>query len=184
MTITETAAWSALLDHHRTLEGQHLRDLFAQDARRGERLSAEGAGLYLDYSKNRVTDNILVSPTAGTHNYAQALTMGDTRVISANTVNNIRFAFNRTTPVEDPAPINGYENLAFIPGQIVGDFLISGYKRFGSDRNTPRSFFQNTVQFADDLTVIRGGHALKRCHQFLIANHQQIDVHESSLFYV
>ncbi|MHA0041677.1 glucose-6-phosphate isomerase [Deinococcus sp. PEB2-63] len=59
MTITQTAAWSALLDHHRALEGTHLRDLFAQDAARGERLSAEGAGLYLDYSKNRVTDETL-----------------------------------------------------------------------------------------------------------------------------
>lgn len=45
MTITQTAAWSALLDHHRALEGTHLRDLFARDAARGERLSAEGAGL-------------------------------------------------------------------------------------------------------------------------------------------
>ncbi len=59
MTITQTAAWSALLDHHRALEGTHLRDLFAQDAARGERLTAEGAGLYLDYSKNRVTDETL-----------------------------------------------------------------------------------------------------------------------------
>ncbi|WP_155299389.1 glucose-6-phosphate isomerase [Deinococcus kurensis] len=59
MTITQTAAWSALLDHHRALEGTHLRDLFARDAARGERLSAEGAGLYLDYSKNRVTDETL-----------------------------------------------------------------------------------------------------------------------------
>lgn len=59
MTITQTAAWSALLDHHRALEGTHLRDLFDQDAARGERLSAEGAGLYLDYSKNRVTDETL-----------------------------------------------------------------------------------------------------------------------------
>ena len=59
MTITQTAAWSALLDHPRALEGTHLRDLFAQDAARGERLTAEGAGLYLDYSKNRVTDETL-----------------------------------------------------------------------------------------------------------------------------
>ncbi|WP_119674487.1 glucose-6-phosphate isomerase [Deinococcus sp. RM] len=59
MTITQTAAWSALLDHHRALQGTHLRDLFAQDPARGERLTAEGAGLYLDYSKNRVTDETL-----------------------------------------------------------------------------------------------------------------------------
>lgn len=99
-------------------------------------------------------------PNKGRNNQ-KFLTLSSTRIFSSNVVNSARFAFNRTTPVEDPAPINGYENLAFIPGQIVGDFLISGYKRFGSDRNTPRSFLQNTLQFADDLTIIRGGHALK-----------------------
>ncbi|WP_189071271.1 glucose-6-phosphate isomerase [Deinococcus sedimenti] len=59
MTITTTAAWTALLAHHDALEDTHLRDLFAQDPQRGERLTAEGAGLYLDYSKNRVTDETL-----------------------------------------------------------------------------------------------------------------------------
>jgi glucose-6-phosphate isomerase len=49
-------AWAALTEHHRTLRGRHLRELFAEDPERGERLTAEGAGLYLDYSKNRVTD--------------------------------------------------------------------------------------------------------------------------------
>jgi glucose-6-phosphate isomerase len=49
-------AWQALEEHARTMRGVHLRTLFAQDASRGERLTAEGAGLFLDYSKNRVTD--------------------------------------------------------------------------------------------------------------------------------
>jgi glucose-6-phosphate isomerase len=48
-------AWRALRAHHRQLRDAHLRDLFASDPRRGETFSAEGAGLYLDYSKNRVT---------------------------------------------------------------------------------------------------------------------------------
>src|SRR5271155_2855827 len=52
-------AWKALLDHHRQLEGLHLRKLFAEDPKRGERLAVEAAGLYLDYSKNRVTDETL-----------------------------------------------------------------------------------------------------------------------------
>ncbi|UBV41769.1 glucose-6-phosphate isomerase [Deinococcus taeanensis] len=59
MTITDTAAWTALLEHHRDLSTTHLRDLFAADPERGDRLTAEGAGLFLDYSKNLVTDDTL-----------------------------------------------------------------------------------------------------------------------------
>jgi glucose-6-phosphate isomerase len=52
-------AWSALQKHYDESHGLHLRELFAADGTRGERLVAEGAGLYLDYSKNRVTDETL-----------------------------------------------------------------------------------------------------------------------------
>ncbi|MHB8414323.1 MAG: glucose-6-phosphate isomerase [Acidiferrobacteraceae bacterium] len=57
--LTESSAWHALAAHYRDLKDQHLRDLFATDPKRGTRLAAEGAGLYLDYSKNRVTDETL-----------------------------------------------------------------------------------------------------------------------------
>jgi glucose-6-phosphate isomerase len=53
------AAWKALAAHYTQLRNTHLRDLFAADATRGERLSAEAVGLYLDYSKNRITDETL-----------------------------------------------------------------------------------------------------------------------------
>src|SRR5215207_7280420 len=49
----------ALQHHHREIADRHLRDLFAEDPNRGERLIAEGAGLYLDYSKNRITDDTI-----------------------------------------------------------------------------------------------------------------------------
>jgi glucose-6-phosphate isomerase len=49
-------AWSALAEHYVKIRDAHLRDLFASDPDRGERLSAQAAGLYLDYSKNRITD--------------------------------------------------------------------------------------------------------------------------------
>jgi len=52
-------AWAALAQHRQEIRDVHLRDLFAADPSRGERLAAEGAGLYLDYSKNRVTDETL-----------------------------------------------------------------------------------------------------------------------------
>ncbi len=53
--LRDRPAYQALERHHAEISGQHLRDLFAADPARGERLVAEAAGLYLDYSKNRVT---------------------------------------------------------------------------------------------------------------------------------
>src|SRR5215469_10439120 len=53
------AAWRALDDHYGTMRGRHLRDLFAEDPARGERMTAEAAGVFLDYSKNRVEDETL-----------------------------------------------------------------------------------------------------------------------------
>ena len=52
-------AWKALAIHYEKIRDLHLRQLFAADATRGERLSAEAVGIYLDYSKNRVTDETL-----------------------------------------------------------------------------------------------------------------------------
>src|SRR5580658_9490979 len=57
--LRKRSAWMALKDHHLGIEGVHLRQLFAEDARRGERLAVEGVGIYLDYSKNRITDETL-----------------------------------------------------------------------------------------------------------------------------
>ena len=53
------AAWASLERHHAAIRERHLRELFAGDPMRGERLVAEGAGLYLDYSKNRITDETI-----------------------------------------------------------------------------------------------------------------------------
>src|SRR5262245_5947920 len=57
--LTERPAWKSLRDHHAKIRDVHLRQLFADDPRRGERLTVEGVGLYLDYSKHRVTDETL-----------------------------------------------------------------------------------------------------------------------------
>ena len=57
--LRERKAWQALERHYAEISGQHLRDLFAADPQRGERLTAEAAGIYLDYSKNRVTDETM-----------------------------------------------------------------------------------------------------------------------------
>jgi glucose-6-phosphate isomerase len=57
--LRQRPAWKALEQHYAEISGLHLRQLFDDDPGRGERLSAEAAGLYLDYSKNRVTDETL-----------------------------------------------------------------------------------------------------------------------------
>ena len=57
--LRERPAYKALERHHAQIANLHLRDLFAEDPGRGERLVAEAAGLYLDFSKNRVTDETL-----------------------------------------------------------------------------------------------------------------------------
>jgi glucose-6-phosphate isomerase len=58
-TVTEFPAWNALSVHFQKIDRLHLRDLFAQEPKRGERLTAEAAGIYLDYSKNRITHETL-----------------------------------------------------------------------------------------------------------------------------
>ena len=57
--LPERKSWQALKRHYDEISGRHLRELFAGDPGRGERLTAEAAGLYLDYSKNRVTDETM-----------------------------------------------------------------------------------------------------------------------------
>ncbi len=57
--LSRRASWKALRSHARKVEALHLRDLFARDPKRGERMTVEAAGLTLDYSKNRVTDETL-----------------------------------------------------------------------------------------------------------------------------
>src|SRR5215468_9588988 len=58
-SVTERGAWNALVSHYQNVRELHLRKLFADDPTRGERLTVEAVGLYLDYSKNRVIDETL-----------------------------------------------------------------------------------------------------------------------------
>jgi glucose-6-phosphate isomerase len=58
-SLTARPAWKALEAHHQKVRELHLRELFADDPKRGERMAAEAVGVYLDYSKNRITDDTL-----------------------------------------------------------------------------------------------------------------------------
>jgi len=80
--LTGRPSWKALQAHHEKVQGLHLRELFAEDASRGERLTAEAAGLFLDYSKNRITNETLVllrqlAEEAGLRGRIDAMFRGD-----------------------------------------------------------------------------------------------------------
>ena len=57
--LRQRPAWKLLESHYETIRGQQLRQLFAADPERGQRLTLEAVGLFLDYSKNRLTDETL-----------------------------------------------------------------------------------------------------------------------------
>ncbi len=80
--LRQRPAWTALAEHHAEISGVHLRDLFAADPGRGERLTAEAAGLFLDYSKNRITDTTLrllleLAAQSGLREQIEAMFRGD-----------------------------------------------------------------------------------------------------------
>jgi glucose-6-phosphate isomerase len=81
-SLTQLPSWSALLEQQRTLSAVDLRELFAADPQRGERLAVEGAGLYLDYSKNRIDDRAIalllqLADEAGLRERIDAMFRGD-----------------------------------------------------------------------------------------------------------
>jgi glucose-6-phosphate isomerase len=87
--LRERPAWQALERHYSEIRDVHLRDLFADDPARGERLAAEGAGLYLDYSKNRITDETLeflcrLAEESGLAERTEAMFRGDRINVSEN----------------------------------------------------------------------------------------------------
>ena len=87
--LPERKSWQALKRHHAEIAGLHLRDLFAGDSGRGERLTVEAAGLYLDYSKNRVTDEtmellIALAEESGVPDRRAAMFRGDHINVSEN----------------------------------------------------------------------------------------------------
>jgi len=87
--LRELPAYEALAKHHSEIEGRHLRQLFAQDPTRGERMVAEAVGIYLDYSKNRITDETLgllmeLAQQAGVERHRDAMFAGERINVSEN----------------------------------------------------------------------------------------------------
>src|SRR5215831_9440541 len=87
--LTKRKAWKALQTHYKAIEELHLRNLFADDPSRGERMTAEAVGLFLDYSKNRITDETLkllvqLADESGLRERIDAMFRGDKINITEN----------------------------------------------------------------------------------------------------
>jgi glucose-6-phosphate isomerase len=87
--LTGRPAWKALAQHCDAMRGVHLRQLFADDARRGERLTAEAAGLYVDYSKQRIDDTTMrlllnLAKECGLREHIAAMFRGDRINVTEN----------------------------------------------------------------------------------------------------
>ena len=87
--LTQRTAWKALAAHYKTARKWHLRDLFHKDPKRGQRMTAEAAGLFLDYSKNRVTTRTLkllvqLAEESGLRERIDAMFRGDKINITEN----------------------------------------------------------------------------------------------------
>jgi glucose-6-phosphate isomerase len=82
-------AWAALERHYEAIKDVHLRQLFAEDHKRGDKLAVEAAGIYLDYSKNRITDETLtlllrLAEESGLRDRIEAMFRGDSINVSEN----------------------------------------------------------------------------------------------------
>jgi glucose-6-phosphate isomerase len=87
--LPERSTWKELSDHYAQIRDVHLRDLFADDPGRGERLAVEACGIYLDYSKNRVTDETLrlllrLAEESGLHARIDAMFAGERINVTEN----------------------------------------------------------------------------------------------------
>ncbi|MGD0661936.1 MAG: glucose-6-phosphate isomerase [Syntrophorhabdales bacterium] len=89
LPLTEKPSWEALATHYWNVRNVHLRSLFADDPHRGERMAVEGGGLYLDYSKNRITDETIrllvrLAEECGLRQHIEAMFRGEKMNITEN----------------------------------------------------------------------------------------------------
>jgi glucose-6-phosphate isomerase len=115
--LRERKAWQALERHYAEISGTHLRDLFAADPGRGERLTAEAVGIYLDYSKNRITDETLallveLAEESGVPERRDAMFRGEHINVSEN-----RAVLH--TALRLPAPVSPNTGTLVVDGQDV-----------------------------------------------------------------
>ena len=112
---------------------------------------------------SKTPDNLLAAAVGGFDNIAHSFTGGENWVISSNTLNSLRVAFNRTNIHREDqgffsAPDVGVKMYSYLPDYMV--LSVSGAFNLGNAVQTEAKYFTDTYQIADDMTVVRGGHQM------------------------
>lgn len=116
---------------------------------------------FADSREFRISEEVFPEfPNRGQNRVAY-VTIAETKALSPILIHDFRFGLARTTPQEVPDPANPHTELAFIPGQPIGTITISGFDRFGTDRNTPRRLTRNSFQYYDNLSLLIGRHSVR-----------------------
>jgi glucose-6-phosphate isomerase len=117
-TVTELPEWIALEKHYEALKDTHLRDLFATDSGRGERLTLEAEGLFLDYSKNRIKDETM----------NLLLALAEARGLKASIAD--MFSGSKINETEDRAVLHtALRNRSNTPVMVDGEDVMPGVNR-------------------------------------------------------
>jgi glucose-6-phosphate isomerase len=118
--LAERPAWKALEEHFEKIRNVHLRSLFADDAHRGERMAVEGADVYLDYSKNRITDATIrllvnLAEECGLRQRIEAMFQGQ----KINTTENRAVLHTALrAPKSERIPVNGIDAVSEVHGVL------------------------------------------------------------------
>ncbi|HEY0936979.1 MAG TPA: glucose-6-phosphate isomerase [Trebonia sp.] len=145
--LRERKAWQALERHYAEISGTHLRDLFDSDPGRGTRLTAEAAGIYLDYSKNRITDETLallleLAAESGVAERRDAMFRGDHINVSENrAVLHTALRLPATAKLE----VDGQDVVAEVHGVLARMRGFSGRVRSGEFKGYTGKRIKNVV---------------------------------------
>jgi len=143
----ETKEWKALEEHYGQIQSLHLRDLFGKDAGRAERFVVDAAGLYLDYSKNRATDETIrkLVALAGACNLQQAIAdMFAGRPINETENRSVLHVALRNRS-RTPIPVNGKDVMPEVNAVLAKMATFSKSIRSGEWRGYTGSPIQNIV---------------------------------------
>ena len=164
--LAEKKAWKALGEHYQTVRTVHLRSLFADDPHRGERMAVEGAGLYLDYSKNLITDETVrlllnLAEECGLHDHLEAMFQG--RKINA-TENRAVLHTALRAPKSERIVVDGADVVPEVHAVLDRMAVFSGQVRSGQWRGYTGKPIRNVINMGiggSDLGPVMAYEALK-----------------------
>jgi glucose-6-phosphate isomerase len=166
--LRQRPAWKALEEHYQKIRDVHLRSLFADDAQRGERMAVEGAGIYLDYSKNRITDETLrllidLAEECGLRGRIDAMFQGEKINVTENRAV-LHIALR--APQSEQILVDGVDVVGKVHAVLDKMAAFSDQVRSGQWRGYSGKIIRNVINIGiggSDLGPVMAYEALKHC---------------------